>query len=75
AGPQPPRLPAGAPPVTADAEATPPPPRPVIEPLHVVEKRMILAALEETGNDVPRAAALLAINPSTIYRKLAAWKG
>jgi two-component system repressor protein LuxO len=47
---------------------------PAIEPLAVVEKRMILAALDQTGQDVPRAAALLEVNPSTIYRKLAAWR-
>ncbi len=46
----------------------------VVEPLAVVEKRAILAALEHTAQDVPRAAALLEVNPSTIYRKLAAWK-
>lgn len=46
----------------------------VVEPLAVVEKRAILAALDHTGQDVPRAAALLEVNPSTIYRKLAGWK-
>jgi two-component system repressor protein LuxO len=45
-----------------------------VEPLAVVEKKAILAALEHTSQDVPRAAALLDVNPSTIYRKLAAWK-
>jgi two-component system repressor protein LuxO len=50
------------------------PPPPVVEPLAVMEKRLILAALEQTGQDVPRAAALLEVNPSTIYRKLAAWR-
>ncbi len=58
-------------------EAAPPPPPaapPQVEPLAVMEKRMILAALDQTGQDVPRAAALLEVNPSTIYRKLAAWR-
>lgn len=45
-----------------------------IAPLAVSEKRLILQALEQTGQDVPRAAALLEINPSTIYRKLTALK-
>jgi two-component system repressor protein LuxO len=45
-----------------------------ILPLALVEKRMILAALRHTGQDVPRAAALLQVNPSTIYRKLYAWR-
>jgi len=60
----------------------PPPPAPAqaasataaIEPLAISEKRLILAALEHTGQDVPRAAALLDVNPSTIYRKLTTWK-
>ncbi len=45
-----------------------------IVPLAVMERRLILAALARTANDVPRAAALLQINPSTIYRKLQSWK-
>ncbi|HTC08253.1 MAG TPA: helix-turn-helix domain-containing protein [Acetobacteraceae bacterium] len=45
-----------------------------ILPLAVMEKRMILAALRHTGQDVPRAAAMLQVNPSTIYRKLHAWR-
>jgi two-component system repressor protein LuxO len=55
-----------------------PPPPPVAEPdimpLAVMERRLILAALERTNRDVPRAAALLQINPSTVYRKLQSWK-
>jgi len=45
-----------------------------ILPLWQVEKEHILAALDECGQDVPRAAALLEINPSTIYRKLQGWR-
>jgi two-component system repressor protein LuxO len=45
-----------------------------IVPLAVMERRLILAALRHTGQDVPRAAALLEINPSTIYRKLQSWR-
>ena len=45
-----------------------------LQPLAVMERRMIEAALRQTGNDVPRAAALLQVNPSTIYRKLQAWR-
>jgi two-component system repressor protein LuxO len=43
-------------------------------PLAEVEKRHILAALHETGQDVPRAATMLGVNPSTIYRKLQSWR-
>ena len=46
-----------------------------IIPLAEMEKRLILAALDRTANDVPQAAALLRINPSTIYRKLQGWRG
>jgi len=45
-----------------------------IRPLWMVEKEMIQAALVQTGDDVPKAAALLEISPSTIYRKLQIWK-
>ena len=45
-----------------------------IVPLATMERRLIVAALRQTDNDVPRAAALLEINPSTIYRKLQAWR-
>jgi two-component system repressor protein LuxO len=84
-----PAPPAPAPPVLAPPVATPPveaalpppavsvelpPPPVVVEPLAVMEKRLILAALAETAQDVSRAAALLQINPSTVYRKLQQWK-
>jgi two-component system repressor protein LuxO len=45
-----------------------------VVPLAVMERRLILAALRRTGQDVPRAAALLEINPSTVYRKLQSWR-
>jgi two-component system, repressor protein LuxO len=65
-------------PALAWAPALPPPePQPAvteIQPLWLMEKRLILAALEQTQQDVPRAASLLEINPSTIYRKLQAWR-
>lgn len=42
--------------------------------MKTIEQRAILAALLKTGHDVPRAAALLEINPSTIYRRLISWR-
>ncbi|WP_043359927.1 sigma-54 dependent transcriptional regulator [Belnapia sp. F-4-1] len=51
------------------------PPALEIMPLAEMERRLILAALDHTGRDVPRAASLLEINASTIYRKLQAWRG
>ncbi|MBY6263815.1 sigma-54-dependent Fis family transcriptional regulator [Azospirillum sp. 412522] len=46
-----------------------------VQPLWQVEKDMILKALRLTGDDVPRAALMLEISPSTIYRKLQQWRG
>jgi two-component system repressor protein LuxO len=51
-----------------------PPAEPEVVPLAVMERRLIEAALRRTNHDVPRAAALLEVNPSTIYRKLRAWR-
>ena len=71
-------LPPPAPIPGPDPEPEPPPPEPAeieIVPLAEMERRLILAALSRCANDVPRAAALLEINPSTIYRKLQMWKG
>lgn len=45
-----------------------------VSPLWQIEKAAIMAALEATGKDVPRAAALLEVSPSTLYRKLQSWK-
>ncbi len=50
-------------------------PQPVtVRPLWLVEKELIQLALRQCGDDVPKAAALLEISPSTIYRKLQQWK-
>ncbi|WP_431301365.1 helix-turn-helix domain-containing protein [Sediminicoccus sp. BL-A-41-H5] len=43
-------------------------------PMKEIEHRAILAALRHTQRDVPRAATLLDINPSTIYRRLITWR-
>jgi two-component system repressor protein LuxO len=61
-------------PMLAPVAVTPAPPPMVVEPLAQMEKRLILAALTEAGHDVTRAAAMLEINPSTVYRKLQQWK-
>ncbi|WP_376965739.1 sigma-54 dependent transcriptional regulator [Azospirillum sp. A26] len=45
-----------------------------VQPLWQVEKEMIQKALRLTGDDVPRAALMLEISPSTIYRKLQQWR-
>ena len=43
-------------------------------PLAEMERRMVFAALARTDKDIPRAAALLQVNPSTVYRKVSAWR-
>jgi two-component system repressor protein LuxO len=44
-----------------------------IRPLWQVERETIEAAIKACDGNVPRAAALLEVSPSTIYRKLQAW--
>jgi two-component system repressor protein LuxO len=45
-----------------------------IKPLWLLEKEAILKTLEFTRQDITAAAALLEVSPSTLYRKLQAWK-
>ncbi|MFT7246657.1 MAG: two-component system repressor protein LuxO [Candidatus Azotimanducaceae bacterium] len=44
-----------------------------IEPLWVTEKRAIEWAIEQSDGNVNRAAGLLEVAPSTIYRKVQSW--
>ncbi len=43
-------------------------------PLWLIEKEAIQQVLLNVGNDIARAATLLEVSPSTLYRKLQAWK-
>ncbi len=52
---------------------SPAPGRPPILPLWRVEKQAIEAAIAVCDGNIPRAAALLEISASTIYRKRLAW--
>lgn len=45
-----------------------------IEPLWVTEKRAIEVAIDACDGNIPQAAGLLEVSPSTIYRKLQAWQ-
>jgi two-component system repressor protein LuxO len=71
-----------APPALPEPLPAPPPPAlPILAPeeppsltMKEIERRAILAALRHTQRDVPRAATLLDINPSTIYRRLITWR-
>jgi len=44
-----------------------------VRPLWQVEKEAIEQAIEKSGGNIPRAAAMLEVSPSTIYRKKQAW--
>lgn len=44
-----------------------------IQPLWLQEKLAIERAIEHCQGNIPRAAALLEVSPSTIYRKIQAW--
>ncbi|MBU76105.1 MAG: sigma-54-dependent Fis family transcriptional regulator [Pseudoalteromonadaceae bacterium] len=45
-----------------------------IEPLWLVEKRYIEQAIQACDNNIPKAAALLDVSPSTLYRKIKSWE-
>jgi two-component system, repressor protein LuxO len=45
-----------------------------VRPLWLVEKEAIEAAIRSCDGNVPRAAALLEVSPSTVYRKLQEWQ-
>lgn len=44
-----------------------------VRPLAVVERETIESAIEAAGGNIPRAAAMLEVSPSTIYRKKTQW--
>jgi DNA-binding NtrC family response regulator len=57
----------------SDAPVAPPTDSPSSKPLWLVEKEAIECAIDHCGGNIPRAAALLEVSPSTIYRKRQAW--
>ncbi|MCP5142899.1 MAG: sigma-54-dependent Fis family transcriptional regulator [Gammaproteobacteria bacterium] len=50
------------------------PPEVGIRPLWIVEREAIERAIDACDGNIPRAAALLEISASTVYRKLQTWK-
>jgi len=54
-------------------ESIPPAANAGLKPLWLVEKEAIERAIDYCGGNIPRAAALLEVSPSTIYRKLKTW--
>ena len=57
-----------------DTPATPMLARPLVRPLWQVEKEAIEQAIASCDGNIPKAAALLEISPSTIYRKKQSWE-
>jgi len=55
------------------AAATTPDSNASIRPLAVVEREVIELAIAKCDGNIPKAAALLEVSPSTIYRKKQAW--
>lgn len=45
-----------------------------VEPLWLLEKRAIQLAIDACAGNIPQAAGLLEVSPSTLYRKLQSWK-
>jgi two-component system repressor protein LuxO len=72
AAPQPPPAPIAAAPAPASEHA---PGERGIAPLWQVERAAIEDAIRICNGNIPRAAALLEVSPSTIYRKRQAWEG
>ncbi|MGL4205304.1 MAG: sigma-54-dependent transcriptional regulator, partial [Aeromonadaceae bacterium] len=44
-----------------------------IRPMWLVEKEVIERAIEQCGGNIPQAASMLELSPSTIYRKRQSW--
>jgi two-component system repressor protein LuxO len=66
--------PGPAPAPIATLAAAPRPGSGAVKPLWQVEKEAIEEAIALCNGNIPRAAALLEINPSTIYRRKAEWE-
>lgn len=67
-----PEEPTGSPPVS-DSWGAPQAVAGIVRPLWVVERDAIHHAINECNGNVSRAAELLGISPSTVYRKRQAW--
>jgi len=44
-----------------------------IKPLWVIEKEAITQAIDACDGNIPKAAAMLDVSPSTLYRKKQSW--
>ena len=47
--------------------------RPSVQPLWLVEKRAIESTIEACNGNVPKAATILEVSASTLYRKIQRW--
>ena len=66
--------PAGEPELRPQAENIAPATIESIKPLWITEKEAIEGAISICDGNIPRAAALLEVSPSTIYRKRSSWE-
>ena len=66
--------PAGEPELRPQAESIAPATIESIKPLWITEKEAIEGAISICDGNIPRAAALLEVSPSTIYRKRSSWE-
>jgi two-component system repressor protein LuxO len=60
-------------PIAASPTATPSTEKISIKPLAQAEREIIEQAIDYCDGNIPKAAGLLEVSPSTIYRKKAAW--
>lgn len=67
-------MPAVAPPLSQPGSSGPASLSAPIRPLWLVEKETIEQAIASCDGNIPKAAALLEISPSTIYRKKQSWE-
>ena len=64
----------GRPPAVGPGAGSHPPRLEDIRPLWEVEKQAIEEAIVACEGNIPRAAAMLRVSPSTLYRKKQAWE-
>jgi len=65
---------ASRPMISSQPEPTPKQGKVSVRPLAEIEREAIEQAIEVCDGNIPKAASLLEVSPSTIYRKRQAWE-